>query len=283
MTAVTRSADAILQALIMISNSMRLSFTSPQPDWTMYTSSPRTDSPISTLSMNREMHIHSDISKNTPAFVQRNAESEILLLNILLVKCTPCLQVAELLGDDFSRLDAQAVTQPLGQVRVGRPCKGVALQKLADYLKNCTQHGIDQTRWTLTREDLDVGHPRFFPVPTLVAAALDDGGSVDHLVEGDERRRRSSNRRINFCYSRPEDVSLARCLTQSRWRKTEERGWERAYGRARMVRTGVSWAPPPTPPPLPLNLFLLLLLPGAGASLASPPRDETTGMAEFAC
>merc|ERR1719245_486849 len=27
---------------------MRLSFTSPQPDWTMYTSSPRTDSPIST-------------------------------------------------------------------------------------------------------------------------------------------------------------------------------------------------------------------------------------------
>ena len=144
---------------------------------------------------------------------------------------------------------------------MGRPCKGVALQKLADYLKNCTQHGIDQTRWTLTREDLDVGHPRFFPVlPALVAAALDDGGSVDHLVEGDERRRRSSNRRINFCYSRPEDVSLARCLTQSRWRKTEERGWERAGGRARMVRTGVSWAPAPPPlPPLPLNLFLLLL------------------------
>lgn len=31
-TAVTREAEAILQALIMINNSIRLSFTSPQPD-----------------------------------------------------------------------------------------------------------------------------------------------------------------------------------------------------------------------------------------------------------
>ena len=135
---------------------------------------------------------------------------------------------------------------------------------------------MDTVASSLTREDLDVGHPRFFPVlPALVAAALDDGGSVDHLVEGDERRRRSSNRRINFCYSRPEDVSLARCLLRAwRWRKTEERGWERAYGRARMVRTGVSWAPPPLPPPpLPLNLFLLLPPRGGRLSRLPAARD----------
>ena len=60
---------------------------------------------------------------------------------------------------------------------------------------------------------------------------------------------------------------------QSRWRR--ERG--RACGRARMVRTGGSWAPPS--PPLPLNLFL----PGAGASLARRVTKQTTGMAGFAC
>lgn len=49
MTAVTRLAEAILHALIMISSSIRLSLISPEPDCTMYTSSPRTDSPISTL------------------------------------------------------------------------------------------------------------------------------------------------------------------------------------------------------------------------------------------
>lgn len=48
-TAVTRDADAILHAFIIINNSIRLSFISPEPDCTMYTSSPRTDSPISTL------------------------------------------------------------------------------------------------------------------------------------------------------------------------------------------------------------------------------------------
>lgn len=49
MTAVTREADAILHALIIISSSIKLSLISPEPDCTMYTSSPRTDSPISTL------------------------------------------------------------------------------------------------------------------------------------------------------------------------------------------------------------------------------------------
>jgi hypothetical protein len=49
MTAVTREADAILHALIIINNSIRLSLISPQPLWTMNTSSPRTDSFISTL------------------------------------------------------------------------------------------------------------------------------------------------------------------------------------------------------------------------------------------
>lgn len=48
-TAVTLDAEAILQALIIINSSIKLSFTSPLPLCTMYTSSPRTDSPISTL------------------------------------------------------------------------------------------------------------------------------------------------------------------------------------------------------------------------------------------
>lgn len=48
-TAVTLDAEAILHALIIIKSSIRLSLTSPEPDCTMYTSSPRTDSPISTL------------------------------------------------------------------------------------------------------------------------------------------------------------------------------------------------------------------------------------------
>jgi len=50
-TAVTLCADAILQAFIMINNSIKLSLTSPQPDCMIYTSSPRTDSPISTLEL----------------------------------------------------------------------------------------------------------------------------------------------------------------------------------------------------------------------------------------
>ena len=49
MTAVTRLADAILQALIMMRSSINISFTSLHPLCTMYTSSPLTDSPISTL------------------------------------------------------------------------------------------------------------------------------------------------------------------------------------------------------------------------------------------
>ena len=47
-TAVTRLAGAILQALIMIKSSIRLSLISPQPLCTMWTSPPRTLSPIST-------------------------------------------------------------------------------------------------------------------------------------------------------------------------------------------------------------------------------------------
>ncbi|KAF0773500.1 putative secreted protein [Aphis craccivora] len=49
MTAVTRDADAILQAFIMINSSIKLSLTSPLPLCIIYTSSPLTDSPISTL------------------------------------------------------------------------------------------------------------------------------------------------------------------------------------------------------------------------------------------
>jgi hypothetical protein len=49
MTAVTRQAEAILQALIMMSSSISMSLTSSQPLCTMYTSLPQTHSPISTL------------------------------------------------------------------------------------------------------------------------------------------------------------------------------------------------------------------------------------------
>lgn len=56
-TAVTRDADAILHALIMMRSSIIMSFTSPQPLCMMNTSSPRTDSPISTLQQNKH-HIY---------------------------------------------------------------------------------------------------------------------------------------------------------------------------------------------------------------------------------
>ena len=52
MTAVTRWDDAILHALIMINSSIKLSLMSPHPLCTINTSSPRTDSPISTLQNN---------------------------------------------------------------------------------------------------------------------------------------------------------------------------------------------------------------------------------------
>lgn len=61
-TAVTLDADAILHALIIIKSSIKLSLTSPEPDCTMYTSSPRTDSPISTLKKCKEMNQIVDIN-----------------------------------------------------------------------------------------------------------------------------------------------------------------------------------------------------------------------------
>jgi hypothetical protein len=48
-TAVTLLALAVLQAAIMINNSMKLSLTFPHPDWTMKTSFSRTESWISIL------------------------------------------------------------------------------------------------------------------------------------------------------------------------------------------------------------------------------------------
>ena len=49
MTAVMRLAEAPLQAEMMMRSSIRLSFTSSQPDWIMNTSSSRMDSEILTL------------------------------------------------------------------------------------------------------------------------------------------------------------------------------------------------------------------------------------------
>ena len=49
MTAVTLAADDVLQALIIMRSSIKLSLTVPSPVWMMYTSSPRTLSRISTL------------------------------------------------------------------------------------------------------------------------------------------------------------------------------------------------------------------------------------------
>ena len=48
MTAVMRPADALRQASIMMSSSMRLLLTGSQVDWTRKTSEPRTDSPMDT-------------------------------------------------------------------------------------------------------------------------------------------------------------------------------------------------------------------------------------------
>lgn len=96
MTAVTRDAEAILHALIMISSSMRLSLISPQPLCTMNTSSPRTDSLISTL--------------------QRTARSRDL------DRCTrsPRLAIAELLGDHSARLEAESRADELRQLGMRR-------------------------------------------------------------------------------------------------------------------------------------------------------------------
>ncbi len=64
MTAVILRADAVLQALIMIKSSMRLSLISPHPDWMMKTSSSLTDSPIvtevSSLEYLKTAHLASD-------------------------------------------------------------------------------------------------------------------------------------------------------------------------------------------------------------------------------
>ena len=45
---------------------------------------------------------------------------------LLSLSYTPCFQIAELFRDDLSRLDAQAVAEPLSQVGVGRACKRVS-------------------------------------------------------------------------------------------------------------------------------------------------------------
>lgn len=79
-TAVTREADAILHAFIIINSSMRLSFISPEPDCTMYTSSPRTDSPISTLQTESSWQLKSKHKKqdNSKTEEKRNEEEERL-------------------------------------------------------------------------------------------------------------------------------------------------------------------------------------------------------------
>ena len=87
----------------------------------------------------------------------------------------------------------------------------------------------------LTRENLDVWHPDFPLALVVTVASLGDhaaaaaavGGSVDHLVEGDD-----CPRRINVCCSRPEDVDF---LTASEERMAER---ERETGHGGGERTG---------------------------------------------
>ena len=72
---------------------------------------------------------------------------------IIRLSYAPCLQIAEFFGDDLARLDAQAVAEPLSQVRVGRACKRISFRytaKTEDAIIARHSHGgIDQTRWIL--------------------------------------------------------------------------------------------------------------------------------------
>ena len=105
----------------------------------------------------------------------------------------------------------------------------------------------------LTRENLDVWHPDFPLALVVTVATLGDhaaaaavGGSVDHLVEGDD-----CPRRINVCCSRPEDVDFL-TVSEERMAEGERDRTRRGSVQARMVdRRGQEGGQAPPPPPLP--------------------------------
>ena len=142
MTAETRTAEAILQALIMMRSSMRLSLTSPDPLWTMNTSSPRTDSPISTLcvyTITQELHLspptflpltttHCNLpTPPSPLPTAPNFQVCTISLRVWLVlsslsppppQSLPCLCVGEFGKLHFTELQAQARSDAPRKFRV---------------------------------------------------------------------------------------------------------------------------------------------------------------------
>lgn len=76
MTAVIRLADAVLQADIIIRSSMRLSLTSPHPDWMTKTSESRTDSVILTLTSPFEKFRTTVGVKGTPSLCHNRVEKK---------------------------------------------------------------------------------------------------------------------------------------------------------------------------------------------------------------
>ena len=138
MTAETRTAEAILQALIMMRSSMRLSLTSPDPLCTMNTSSPRTDSPISTLCTYtiRAMILHlSPVTIIFPSdhyppssiplpskFARSQTHKRVLLRETsrrLSSQSLPCLCVGEFGELHFTELQAQTGSDAPRKFRVG--------------------------------------------------------------------------------------------------------------------------------------------------------------------
>ena len=92
----TLSAEAILQALMRMRSSIRLSLTSPPPVWTMYTSSPRTLSPISTHVSRLANFLVTTFPASTPSLSQIllvrsrwELPLNTLMLGILLLIKTP--------------------------------------------------------------------------------------------------------------------------------------------------------------------------------------------------
>jgi len=78
MRAVMRVAEAYLHALIMMSNSIRKSFTLPEPQPTMKTSSPRTEAFTSTLPIERnaERWPEGRPRERKPELAQKSAQNQ---------------------------------------------------------------------------------------------------------------------------------------------------------------------------------------------------------------
>lgn len=126
MTAVTLLDEAILQAFIIINSSIRLSLISPLPDCTMYTSSPRTDSPISTLKINIFFYTrHSKyFNYHNWELLKTNLSRKIRKsINFSVGRHSPCFEIAEFLRYNFSKIDTKAINNSLSKIGMRSPTK----------------------------------------------------------------------------------------------------------------------------------------------------------------